>query len=316
MAKSKKNSKKIKAEIPSDGVCLKLTNPMMHGPSVKRLQEFGDALGVDTGVNDGIFGKDTETAVQEIQAKLGATVDGVCGLHTWAAILEAVDALSSDTDPMVVFMTELDRVHDIRKLHGPPRLQSRRHPVRSWSDINGVTIHQTGCNMPSKPSSWGRLNAHFGITKEGLVIFANDPKKFIWHAQGLSKSTIGIEIEGNYQGLMNDPKTLWSGGGPAATLNPEMYFAIEQLFVLLEWMFKANKKQWWFVHGHRQSAKSRIADPGEEIWKGVALPWMARLNKKWFDENRDGGNDFSLGSGRRIPKDWSPRRASPYWYKR
>lgn len=312
MAKKRSTTKKASTKdhvlVDYTGL-LRVTEPMMHGPAVKRLQEFLVLFGADIDT-DGVFGEGTESAVVDFQKKAEIKDDGICGPNTWAKLLDVVDGESKETGPMPDIIGGLDRVHDIRKLHVPPRLASQHD--RIWQQIRGVTLHQTGCAMPSRPQGWSRLNAHFGITKEGLVVFANDPKMMIWHAQGLSRSTIGIEIEGNYPGLMSDPSTLWSGGGPEATLNPDMHKAFDQLFELLEWMFKVNRSQWWFVHAHRQAYKSRPADPGEEIWKSVALPWMKRLNEQWFEENRDGGDTFVIGSGRRIPREWDSRRTCPY----
>jgi hypothetical protein len=304
-----KKTKKV--EKISDDV-LHLKRPMMHGPAVKRVQEILDMLGFEPGDVDGIFGEASEGAVKGFQDASGLKVDGVCGPKTWDALCAAVDASSKDTGPMTDFMAELDRVHDIRKLHVPPRLASKKTPTRPWRDIVGVTVHQTGCNMPIKPQSWSRLNAHFGITKEGLVVFANDPTMIIWHAQGLSRSTIGIEIEGNYPGVMNDPSTLWKGGGPECTLNPNMLYAVQQLFVLLQWLFRMNRQKWTMIHGHRQSASSRMADPGEEIWKAIVLPWMKELDKERYNDARDGGDLHCIGTGRRIPLEWAPNRTCPY----
>lgn len=277
---------------------LKLTRPMMHGSAVVRLQEILSVLTPYFEECDGIFGVKTQNAVHFFQGVHGLVRDGICGPETWKALLFAVENKEyCDTKDNVI----VDRIG----LHSNPRLYKCKRP---WSTITGVTLHQTGCEMPSNPSGWDRLNAHIGITQEGLVILVNDPTYFIWHAQGLSASTIGIEIEGNYCGIDGDMSTLWKGGGgPHHITNPMLY----ALDCVLEWLkdeFSKHGQKWQHIHAHRQSAKSRIGDPGEEIWKKVAIPWAEDVIPEFINEPNqgywDGGFEFRIGTGRPIPKQW------------
>ncbi len=57
-----------------------------RGTKVKELQEALNALGFDTGVPDGIFGKQTERAVMDFQRSVGLDDDGEVGNMTWKAI--------------------------------------------------------------------------------------------------------------------------------------------------------------------------------------------------------------------------------------
>ena len=54
-----------------------------------------------------------------------------------------------------------------------------------------------------------------------------------------------------------------------------------------------------YIHAHRQSSKSRTSDPGEKVWKLIAL----EAQKRWG--LKDGGPDFKLG-GTTIPEAWNP----------
>ena len=167
--------------------------------------------------------------------------------------------------------------------------------------------------MPKSPMGWQRLNAHIGVTQEGKAIIVNDPLDMIWHAQGgkkrtgLSRSTIGIEIEGNYPGIRGDMRTLWKGGGGPHELNIQMMEALSWVFRWLSGWFADRDLKWSKVYGHRQSKNTRIADPGEEIWKAVGIPWIQEIGAD------DGGNDYCRGSGRPIPREWDPRRTSKYY---
>ncbi len=72
------------ASAPVDFPVLRLG---MRGPAVARLQEQLRSTGVFTGSIDGIFGAQTQAAVQAAQRRLGLTPDGVVGPATWAALL-------------------------------------------------------------------------------------------------------------------------------------------------------------------------------------------------------------------------------------
>jgi hypothetical protein len=167
---------------------------------------------------------------------------------------------------------------------------------RSWDEITGVCIHQTGCRMPIASSKWRNLNAHYGITSAGQVVEANAPTDFIWHAQQISRRTIGIEIAGNFEGVQGDPSTLWKGGGPAAELSLEMIAAADRLFEYLADLFQRNGREWRHVYAHRQSSGSRRADPGSEIWQKIGLVWCDRLG---IDDS-----EYTTGKGRPIPVAW------------
>ena len=53
-------------------------------------QDDLNTLGFPTGVLDGIFGAQTQTAVRNYQRKVGLSADGIVGCNTWRALQEAV----------------------------------------------------------------------------------------------------------------------------------------------------------------------------------------------------------------------------------
>lgn len=59
----------------------------MRGPAVARLQERLQALGFYRGAIDGVFGAETETAVQEAQRSYELEPDGIVGADTWTNLL-------------------------------------------------------------------------------------------------------------------------------------------------------------------------------------------------------------------------------------
>lgn len=57
------------------------------GDSVRALQVLLNGFGYSCGSADGVFGKNTETAVKKFQTKNKLSADGVVGAQTWAALL-------------------------------------------------------------------------------------------------------------------------------------------------------------------------------------------------------------------------------------
>ena len=271
-----------------------------HGPAVKRLQEIGDIVaGRDFGPNDGIFGQATRNMVLHIQDTLGLAVDGICGPKTWSAITKwSVNGYRSNDEYIV----------DIRKTHKKPKLYGWK---RLWGDINGITLHQTGCRMPSNAHGWHRLNAHIGIMRSGTIVLVNDPTDMIWHAQHLSRSTIGIEFEGNFCGVEGDLSTWWRPGGGPDQLTSGQKAAIPHL---VDWLLDEfdtyhpdGPDGWAGTFAHRQSSRTRRADPGGEIWR----EW-ARSARETHIPDGSGTASWHTKRGRPIPREWMQQSSYPY----
>lgn len=267
------------------------------GPAVRRLQEILECLGFDAGPVDGVFGPSTRRLIEDIQQIEGLSQDGIVGPRTWRRLLARIEESRS------MFKVGGNGLHDITGFHDPPKNFGW---LRSWDQIKGVTLHQTGCEMPKRPMGWGRVNAHYGITQEGLAILINGPLDMIWHAQGLSKSTIGVEIEGNYCGIESNPHTLWEPGGGPHNVNDLMLDAAEVVFDDILRQFTDAGQRWDLVYGHRQSSKNRRADPGQEIWRKIGEPWSRRLALSRYLPKK------SFGKGRPIPKAWDPDGKGAY----
>jgi hypothetical protein len=275
---------------------LRLKKPRMRGLQVKRLQEVMDALGFDTGPNDGIFGPLTEGALKRMQKYFDLEPTGICSEVFWLKLM--TDYLHKDTG--VVADDEFE-IHDIRVSHFHPKLYAGQ---RKLSLIDSIVVHQTGCKMPDDPDRWYKLNAHIGINEYGDLILVNGFTDYIKHAQGLSYRSIGIEIEGNYRGLMDNPNTIWpKGAEPDCLYSGHFEKIIDEICGMLDYQ-KIKIKH---VFAHRQSYKFREADPGEEIWREFARPLMERLGADF------GGPDFYVGTGKPIPREWDPRATHRYW---
>lgn len=276
----------------------------MYGAAVRRLQEMLVQAGYDVGEKgcDGWFGLDTLEAVLAYQLDRNIPASGVVQQATWDALEH--DSTSKSTDAATGITA--DGIIDTRGKHPHPSLYREGRSPRPWAIINGVTVHQTACILADRPSRWDTLNAHIGVFRNGSIIIVNDPTDFIWHAQGFSHTTIGVEYNGNFPGIEGNPRTWWAPGGTMCSLTPQQEAATEVLFKWLKKQFDDNGAEWKYVYAHRQASKDRRADPGQEIWQKVCMPWIEALGAS------DGGPDFKYGSGRPIPKEWNSAYSSSY----
>jgi hypothetical protein len=85
--------------------------------------------------------------------------------------------------------------------------------------------------------------------------------------------------------------------------------AMRSTRMLVRWIVIDGLRRGWTINklvAHRQSSLDRQNDPGEAIWKQVALPLQNELGMS------DGGMGFHIG-GRPIPTKWNPNyRRTPY----
>lgn len=273
-----------------------LSDPRLRGQAVKRVQEMLLHCGYEVGEAgaDGVYGKETMRAVTRFQSDNSLHVDGVVGPSTWRELEEETAGCHSESSKTLV----PGSIVDISKKHPKPKLYRSGLSPRKWDSIIGVTLHQTGCNLADIESRWYPLNAHIGVLKNGVILIVNGLTDFIWHAQGFSHDTIGIEFNGNFRGVESDNTTWWPAGGEASFLTAAQLIASRSLLRYLIRQFSENGADFRRVYAHRQASGDRRADPGSAIWRRVAKPWMDETGAT------DGGPNFYYGSGRPIPRQW------------
>jgi len=257
-------------------------------------------------------------------------------------------ALSSATTPVVEspvtepFVEEhLPPVHNDLEAEAPPkviepikppvpkktelkdRLQDRRavanqkyvYGERDWSKVTGICLHQTACVLGERPARWDTVGAHLGVTRSGQVIYLHDFNKLVVHGNQWNTQTVGIEIDGLYAGLEDDPSTVvneatrttWDDPTTTVHEQPQKLTAesVEATSQLIRFICDEVAKHGGKIKAlvaHRQASASRENDPGEAIWKRIALPMSKELGL------HDGGPGFKLSNGYPIPEQWDPTR--------
>lgn len=190
-------------------------------------------------------------------------------------------------------------------------VRKKRGGRRKWSKITGVCLHQTAVVLGERPGRWASLGAHVGVTRSGKVIWVHDFNQIVYHGNRWNTGTVGIEIDGGYCGVEGDEKTFWAGGPLKSPLELEDS-TVNAARAAIRWIYDSvarNGGQIKVIVAHRQSSMSRRNDPGEAIWRRVALPMVNELG---LDRAKyDGGPGFVIG-GRPIPGVWDETRDDPY----
>jgi hypothetical protein len=208
-------------------------------------------------------------------------------------------------------------VFDRRPYHRPRvkdaagKLTTYAPAERLWTNVTGICLHQTACHMGENLPRYDTIGSHYAVTRAGRVLWMADCNRIVYHGNGWNNRTVGIEVDGLYAGVEGDLRTVWDDPTTPHREQPMTTspLAMERTRQLVRWIcehVRRNGGQVRFLVAHRQSSKSRRNDPGEAIWKAVALPLHAELGLS------DGGVGFEVG-GYPIPAAWDPRcKGVPY----
>lgn len=214
------------------------------------------------------------------------------------------------------------RKHRVRRTMEAGRIVEHveeRDPKR----IDGIVLHQTACSFGPSDDANARHRRALGVAchalafRDGAVVLANPLRWTVLHGNGLNDRSLGLEVEGLYSGLEDDPSTLpdeaarstW-GGRPDVVSELLVAAGRRALRELVE-RGRAEGMPIRYVWAHRQSSRTRRSDPGAVLWRRliveyaqpvlglVAQPSMVLQSK-------------SSGPGRPIPAAWGGVNGVPY----
>jgi hypothetical protein len=192
--------------------------------------------------------------------------------------------------------------------------------------VTGITLHQTAIEygVTSRQLAAAGGDRQLAISRrakgiachacsfEGYYAKTHPLAWYIYHGNKLNGHTLGLEIEGRFPGLLDDPvtirredlKTLWKG--EATELTEARLSAAK---AALHYLVKEGRQQGMpiqYLYAHRQAKSNRRSDPGEEIWRKLAIEYgVAVLGL----ETRP---SYAISTGRPIPLDWDSRGIGSY----
>lgn len=156
-----------------------------------------------------------------------------------------------------------DHIVDVRHEH--PINKGSKTP-RDISTVTGIMLHQTSCFLKERNERWYDVACHLGITQSGKILYVNDLSAYMYHGHGFNRTTIGIEVDGNFCGVEGNEATLWRGGGGRAVLTTEQADGVRKAirFICDEIERRGGKIS--TIVAHRQGSDQRQSDPGSAIW--------------------------------------------------
>jgi hypothetical protein len=186
-----------------------------------------------------------------------------------------VDAPPLIGEPIDLLREDLDaigfRLDDFRAR--PRTGRGKARGTRKIENVTGVLYHQTAA-IWRDPARWVNVPAHAGVGPD-YVVLLHDLQAYMYHAGAANKFTIGIEIMCRADGVEGEPRTFWrskkeiAAGRAREDLRREA--SDQQLaagralgrYYVLETLRRGG--QIVAAMDHRNSAKSRVGDPGSRI---------------------------------------------------
>ena len=222
-------------------------------------------------------------------------------------------------------------LHDFRDIR-----TDRIGRKRRWSDVTGITFHQTACcflsdldpdeaKLKRALARVAKVRAHFVGLRCGDFAYNAPLDRRMSHGHAFNRHDVGIEIDGYYGGVHDDLATFWR---PKSRPNRKPMVPtpvqVENARAVCRYIVEtvaANGGEVLYIHAHRQTHRGKPSDPGELIWRDVALWCKAELGLT--DEGPDyyvphhshkkrGGLSSKAGPGRPIPKQWDPDNTWDY----
>lgn len=218
-------------------------------------------------------------------------------------------------------------MHDRRKFHSPSyrdkteRLVHYKPKLRkffegaAWKDTTSIMLHQTACSMGERIERYDTIGAHFSVLRSGNVIQHSDENRYVIHGHGGNQRCVGIEIDGLYSGLLDDPNTApneallttWnSPSTPHRDLPMDVTpHAMRTVRMLVRWIcinVARHGGKISYLMSHRQSSSDRKNDPGQAIMMNVWQPLFLELGLS------DGGAGWCFpdsNGGRPNPTVWT-----------
>lgn len=198
--------------------------------------------------------------------------------------------------------------------------------MRDPSTVTTIVVHQTavefGVSKRLIKASGGDIElararraldvaCHAMAFRQGYFVAAHPLRAYVNHGNRFNATSLGLEIDGRYPGIMDDPatvaredlRTTW--GGEPTELTEE---TIATACNAIGWLVEEGRREGMPIESiasHRQSSDARRSDPGQEIWQRAVLEAasMFRLNVL---------RDSPWTQGRPIPTQWDPDGIGSY----
>lgn len=237
---------------------------------------------------------------------------------------------------MATDSTALIKRYDLRHLRDlkhKARVRGGVPTLRDPKTITGLTGHQAaklfaiaryqiqaagGDIRLAKAKRALETACHSMAFATGEYVIAAPFRLWVEHGNGLNPTDLGMEVDGAWAGLADDPtttprediKTTWGGKpSPITDLAIETARACLLATVELAWEEGCPIE---FLNLHRQSSGDRRADPGETLTKEVYTWGAAKLRLKMRPWMTWPKSTPRAKDGSPIPRQWHPDGVGDY----
>ena len=194
---------------------------------------------------------------------------------------------------------------------------------RRWADIDSLLFHQMATVFGGdKRKRIPRVAINGAVTVDGDALRIHDPLTWVWHAQGYSQRSIGIEVEGWYAGVEGDDSTFWRPksrpGRQPMSLPDGVVCAALSLSRYYIRLVAAHGGEVRHILTHRQAYPTKPSDPGEAIYRAVCAPLMQEFGLDGADQYRaayryrKGAKWVNVKPGRPVPSEWLEGQPTSY----
>lgn len=164
------------------------------------------------------------------------------------------------------------------KVYGWPKNKKRGQPYgsRPWEKTTCFFLHTTAVGGMGKNRGLG-IPAHLYVPEEPAIVLLHQMERLVAHGHRANRFTVGCEVSG---------KSNWDTASQVERVRTLIRYFQACRFHHIE------EGTPCYIGAHRQSHRSRVNDPGFEIWRGCG---------EWAIEELNFRLGPVVGSGRSIP---------------
>lgn len=296
------------------------------GISVKKIQEALIAKGYQLNVfgADGHLGDETWSALQQFAEDHKLKWAPSVGKDITSAV-----GRSKKDSSVAMFPALPETCYDLAKIINltaiqpdpPPPVRGKmkwkvghdgRVVKRNPEIVTGIALHQTDADLGVGRARLKRyagdhtrarreraleVACHMYAFNEGEAVHTCPFEWYVWQANGLNRTTLGLEVEGEFPGLIKDGERLAS------------VELIDAACLALTYMVEKGRAQGMpieHIYAHRQASDQRRRDPGEELWRRVVLGYAVPVL------NLTPRQEFTVSGGASIPVEWDSDGVGKY----